>query len=111
MLGGFIETALPTAAAFRTTSRHTILYARGVEKLDEKIKKVAAVAGRPPYRGGHAGRVTLPGEMIFHSGDHAVDAMLELAEVVHGHAMTGGNFGSGLFFQRIFAVCGDSPFL
>ena len=49
--------------------------------------------------------------MTFDGGDHAVKAVLELAEVVHGHAVSGGDFGGWLPVQGVFAVGGDStPF-
>ena len=55
--------------------------------------------------------MTLPSILLFHCGDHAVKAVLELAKIVHGHAVSSGDFDSRLPFQGIFAVCGDStPF-
>ena len=50
---------------------------------------------RRETKNGHAGRVTLPGILLFYGGDHAVDAVLDLTKVVYGHAVSGGDFGGG----------------
>ena len=34
-----------------------------------------------------------------HGGDHAVDSVLELTKIVYGHAVAGGYFRCGLFFN------------
>ena len=46
---------------------------------------------------------------VFHGGNHTFETVLELAKIVHGHAMTGGDFDGGLSVNGIFTVGSDRP--
>ena len=65
-------------------------YARRQKELADNFKKIFSTR-----------------KLGFHGGDHAIKAVLELAKVVYGHVVAGGNGGCGLFLDRVFAIGGD----
>ena len=51
------------------------------------------------------------GKLLFHGGNHAVEAVFELAQIVDCHAVAVGDFCGGVSFNRVFAVGGHSAII